>query len=69
MNKLTFGDVSKTHSELPTKASDSLYRTASFNLPHKSEALVERFVRFSSFTFFTPALPQSLFYVKQSHKK
>ncbi len=39
------------------------------NLVHKSDPLVKRFAQLSSYAFCAPALPNSLFYVRQDHKK
>jgi hypothetical protein len=62
MNKLALGDVSKTDSELPAEASNSLYQTnASSELPHQFGALVKQFACFSSIAVCASALPDSLF--------
>jgi hypothetical protein len=70
MKSLTFKQLSQARREQSFEDVPPPRGKRAFpDLPHRSDALVKQFARFSSFAFCAPALPHSLFYVKQKHKK
>ncbi len=68
MNNLTLEQISEAQGAQIPIVSNSRFGSASNRGTEKSDSLVQLFVCFSSFAFCAPALPDSLFYVKQNHK-
>jgi hypothetical protein len=69
MNNLTFELIAKARRKKVHDATKSPRGKGPLPaLPHKGDALVQRFIRFSSFAFCAPAIPSTLFDVKQNRK-